>query len=368
VLDALGSARRPVLVVGLGARATPERDRLCAGVRRLAEAGLPVLSTYKGRGVLPDDSAASAGVVTGAPADAAVLGRADLVVGVGLDPVELLPAPWPYPGPVALLGAWAIDDSDYFGDRLAAEVVGDPAVVVEALADALDAGGRPGPGGACAQGWDDPAWATSRRSEIVAALLAAGPDGGAGLRPQDVVAMARRAAPAGTLATVDAGAHMLAAVPLWATAEPAGLLISNGLATMGFALPAAVAAALVSPGRRVVCFSGDGGLSMALGELETLARLDLPVVVVVFDDAALTLIGLKQGPGQGGDGAVRYAPVDYAAVGRAMGLAAERVADPAAFGRALEAALARPGPTLLDVVVDPSAYREIFDLVRSPPR
>ena len=107
---------------------------------------------------------------------------------------------------------------------------------------------------------------------------------------------------------------------------------------MGFALPAAIAAALVHPGRRVVCFTGDGGLGMVLAELETLARLQLDVLVVVFNDSTLSLIAIKQrSEGQGGTGAV-YRPTDYAAIARGCGLAAETVRDEAALKRAVLAA------------------------------
>ena len=84
----------------------------------------------------------------------------------------------------------------------------------------------------------------------------------------------------------------------WQALEPGELLISNGLATMGFALPAAIAAQLVHPGRRVICFTGDGGLMMVASELETVARLRLPIVIVVFNDAALSLIEVKQAEGR----------------------------------------------------------------------
>jgi acetolactate synthase-1/2/3 large subunit len=134
---------------------------------------------------------------------------------------------------------------------------------------------------------------------------------------------------------------------------------------MGFALPAAAAAALVHPERHVVCFSGDGGLGMALAELETLARLRLRVVVVVFNDATLSLIAIKQRPeGHGGEGAVRYAPTDFAAIGAAYGLASQRVDDVAHYRRALRQALVNEGPTLLDVAVDPSAYPAVIDVIR----
>jgi acetolactate synthase-1/2/3 large subunit len=167
------------------------------------------------------------------------------------------------------------------------------------------------------------------------------------------------------VATIDAGAHMLAAVPLWEVDEPGELLISNGLATMGFALPAAIAAAIVRPSRRVICFTGDGGIGMVIGELETLARLGLDVVVVVFNDAALSLIAIKQKPsGQGGRHAVAYAPTDFAAVAAGFGIPSVRVDRVDAYRVAIETALSRAGPSLIDVAVDPSAYPAILAAIR----
>jgi acetolactate synthase-1/2/3 large subunit len=130
---------------------------------------------------------------------------------------------------------------------------------------------------------------------------------------------------------------------------------------MGFALPAGIAAGLLSDTRRIVCFTGDGGLGMCLAELETAARLGRDVRVVVFDDATLTLIAIKQGERQGGAEAVRYGAVDFAAVARGLGLRAEKVADSAA----LEAALAQPGPSLTTVQIDPSAYAAVLAATRA---
>lgn len=352
---ALRDARRPVVIAGVGAVATPQHRRsvTVAGLRRFVDGtNIPVLTTYKGRGLVADSSDCAAGVATGATIEGAVLNGADLIVGIGLDPVELIPGPWSYPAPVVLLGSWGIDDSTFFGDRVVAEVVGDLGAILDDLADDVSSD------------WDAAAGSEFRKVAR-RRLLGAVPASPVGLTPQQVVTVARQAAPVGTIATVDAGAHMLVAVPLWEVEEPGELLISSGLATMGFALPAAAAAALVHPERHVVCFSGDGGLGMALAELETLARLRLRVVVVVFNDATLSLIAIKQRPeGHGGEGAVRYAPTDFAAIGAAYGLASQRVDDVAHYRRALRQALVNEGPTLLDVAVDPSAYPAVIDVIR----
>jgi acetolactate synthase-1/2/3 large subunit len=134
---------------------------------------------------------------------------------------------------------------------------------------------------------------------------------------------------------------------------------------MGFALPAAVAAALVDPSRPVICFTGDGGIGIALAELETLARLRLDVIVVVFNDAALSLIAIKQATdGQGGPAAVSYALTDFAAIAGGFGIRSQRVNDVVSYREALDTALRHRGPALLDVAVDPSAYPAILAAIR----
>lgn len=355
---ALRLARRPVFVAGVGLLGGADRPRLGRPTAReilrrvVADENVPVLTTYKGRGLVPDSSPNMAGVATGATIEAPVLDAADLIVGIGLDPVELIPGAWPYGAPVLLLGSWEVDDSSFFGDRVVAEVVGDVATILGELAGEITTDWPEGTG-------------RDHRREANLRLLSAVPASPVGLTPQQVVTVARRAAPAGTIATVDAGAHMLVAVPLWAVDEPGELLVSSGLATMGFALPAAVAAALVRPDRHVICFTGDGGLGMALAELETVARLGLKVVVVVFNDATLSLIAIKQRPeGHGGQNAVRYASTDFAAIAAGCGLVSSHVADVGSYERALEAALAAEGPTLLDVTVDPSGYPAVIDAIR----
>jgi acetolactate synthase I/II/III large subunit len=185
------------------------------------------------------------------------------------------------------------------------------------------------------------------------------------LAPPQAAAAIRAHTPADTIATVDAGAHMLAVMPLWEVDEPGRLLISSGLATMGFALPAAVAAALCAPRQPVVAFTGDGGLGMTLAEIETAVRLRLAIVVIVFNDATLSLIKIKQRPaGQGGAEAVDYGPVSFAGVATAMGAAAAAAGTEAELVMALDAALRRDGPTVIDAAVDPACYPAVMELTR----
>jgi acetolactate synthase-1/2/3 large subunit len=337
----LAAARRPLIIAGVGARAHTKAVRdLVAGT------GIPVMMTYKAKGVVPDSGPNSAGTFTGARTDGLLIKQADLILTIGLDSIELIPNPWHYPAPVVAL-AETRDVYRYF--ETAVTVVGPLTDLIADLPRLSDT-------------W--PADAAAGHRARIARALFDGPPLRPGIAPAAVVRAVRAAAPVGSVATVDAGAHMLVAMPLWTTEEPGEVLISSGLATMGYSLPAAIGAALARPAVRVYCFVGDGGLQMCLGELETLGRLGLDVTVVVFNDRTLSLIKAKQRAiGHGGAGAVQYADTDFAAVARGMGVPGHRIDDDAA----LSAALAQPldGPALFDVRVHADAYRHVIDVVRN---
>jgi acetolactate synthase-1/2/3 large subunit len=331
----LPPATRPVVLVGVAARGSEE------AIRRLVRGSrVPVLTTYKAKGAVPESWPNAAGLLTGGTIESPVLEAADLIVAVGLDPVELIPQPWPYAAPIVSLMPWPAPPGPL---SLSAEFVGPLPELLAGLE--LDGAGWERTG-------SDYRRATLERIEIAGS--------GDGMSPHDVVRAIRCALPAETIATVDAGAHMLVAMPLFEIDEPRRCLISSGLATMGFSLPAAIAASLTTDAP-VVCLTGDGGLGMCLAELETAARLGRDVRVVVFDDATLSLIAIKQGAGQGGEEAVRYGAVDFAAVARGLGMPATTVVDTAS----LEAALGQPGPLLTSVQLDPSAYAAVLAATRA---
>jgi acetolactate synthase-1/2/3 large subunit len=177
--------------------------------------------------------------------------------------------------------------------------------------------------------------------------------------PHAVFAAVRRAAPTGTVATADSGAHRILASQMWQADRPRGMLQSTGLCTMGCALPLATGAALGS-GRHTVCFVGDGGLEMSLGELATLRDLAVPVVVCVLVDASLALIALKQSQSGLARGGVDFGMTDFAGVARAMGGHGVTVDSVAGLDTALAEAFARPGFSLLACRIDAASYRGAF--------
>ena len=336
----IDDARRPVIIAGIQARDNQAAAALAALADHLA---CPVMTTYKAKGVYSDGAPRHAGLFTGAKTEAPWLADADLMILYGVDPVELVASPWPYEMPVLEL-AQAEVRPHY--TAIAGSLFG----ALPALAEAVAGAGQPAN------------WSDAPAPQVL-------PDGEAedGISPLAVVRVAIEAAPETARITIDAGAHMLAPMALWPAKQPFDVQISNGLSTMGFALPAAIAAALADPKRPVIAFTGDGGLAMCLAELATLARHDLDVTVVVFNDAALSLIDVKQQQRGFKSAGVRYPALDLALIAVGADLHAARAETEAELRAALMRAFATPGPALIDARVDPSGYRAMFEAIRGGP-
>jgi acetolactate synthase-1/2/3 large subunit len=191
---------------------------------------------------------------------------------------------------------------------------------------------------------------------------------------QRVIDVAAEALSATSRVTVDAGAHMFPATMRWPVADPNGLLISNGLSTMGFALPAAIGAALVDRGRAavdtnavkgpVVAITGDGGLLMCAGELLTAARERLRIIVIVFSDTSLSLIEIKQQARRLPPAGVALGTVNWMTLAESLGVAGFAASSEDDLARAIDQAVGIDGPSLIDARVDPSNYGDMLKVIR----
>ncbi len=342
-LELLAASKRPILLVGLQAvRSSGGKPMLRLGERL----GCPIMTTYKAKGVISDSHPQVIAHLTGADSEAAAIRRADLVLWAGVEPVELIPAPWQPEVPLLALS-----------DRPGLQYPATPhAELLGPLAESIDlifnAGGSS-------------AWLIEEiadlRDELKQRLRL---PGGEGHTVESVVDAVIKAAPSDTRFTVDAGAHMLSVMARIQARESLQVLKSTGLSTMGFALPAAIGSALVDPSRRVVAFTGDGGLLMCLAELSTAARLGCRLTVIVVNDAALSLIDIKQQRRQHRPIGVRYPAVDFAATAIGQGCLAWKVGRKDPLETFLVEALAHEGPSLIDIRVDPSPYGEQLAALR----
>jgi acetolactate synthase-1/2/3 large subunit len=177
-----------------------------------------------------------------------------------------------------------------------------------------------------------------------------------GLAPQTVLRVLRAQIERGALITTDVGSHKILTCLEWPAFVPNRFLVSNGLSSMGYSLPAAIAAGLTLREPSIVCTVGDAGLMMSMGELATLARLDIPVTVIVFKDHALDLIRSHQNKAGKATFGTEFIAPDFVQIAGAHGIRALRVSTEAAFTEGLARSVSSRKPALIEVEIDPSTY------------
>jgi acetolactate synthase-1/2/3 large subunit len=344
--DLLDGASRPAMVLGVGVR-DPD---LIDGVRALANAlDLPVVITPKAKGWIPSDDPRLAGVLAsyGSSGCERLLSDSDLILAIGLDGTDFI-RPWRYPAPLRLEPASRADPS-VPGEQL----ICDLNLTISELCEA-DLGPFGGAGRAA------PARRQAEVDRTVGTLPARTlPDHmRGGLDPVDALRAIRRAMPRSAITACDVGMFKLAICQYWDSFSPRTFLVSNGLSTMAYGLPAASAAALAG-GQPVLALVGDGGLLMGAGELETLARLDLPVTVVVAVDSSLSLIRLKAEIDDLTEAPNDFSRADYVALAGALGVSGRRAGSLDELEVAVAAAAASGRPALIETPIDYSAYRRM---------
>jgi acetolactate synthase-1/2/3 large subunit len=342
-LQMLGASRKPILLVGLGALWGRAAKEVAALAERI---GAPVLTTAKCKGIVAEDHPLRAGCIIGGLIERKLVMQADLIVTVGLEAVELQPKPWPYTLPVLSIASTPSTDALV---PATAEIVGDLRNLVGALAEWAVEGTN----------WGERA-AREFRDDVRAALDTPSQ----GLSPQRVMEVARAVLPRDAIATCDAGASRMLVVQKWQSYAPHEFLGSNGLGSMGYAIPGAMGARLVHPNRPIVAFAGDGGALMAIAELQTSVREALPIIVVVFDDQEIGLIRVKQeikGIPQYG---VKLGGIDWVRLAQGFGADGYSVDSEHALGDALQQAMRSGRTAVIGCHIDPSGYVAQFNALR----
>jgi acetolactate synthase-1/2/3 large subunit len=346
VLDRLVAAftyaKKPVLAVGL----TAVRAGVQALVVKIAEShGIPVVLTPMAKGILPEDHRCYVGVLFHALSNhvAETHRQADLVIGVGYDPVELNYEDWVPDAPLVHIDTKPAD-LDESCHRLECDVVGNLRPALERLAELAP----------LENDWDLDALSERRRRMF------------ASLRPREdrfgptaAFSILREILPDDGVLTSDVGAHLHVIGQLWQTPALGSLLMTNGWSSMGFGIPAAIAASLCLPDRPVACVVGDGGFLMMVGEMATAKRLGVPVVFVLLTDHSLELIRIKQE----GKGCETYGtPLhgeSYDSATTFFGVPVLPAHDAASYRSALDKAFAAGGPIIVEAFVDPTEYGEL---------
>jgi len=338
---ALRQADKPLIIAGVDVLHHDAADAV-AGLAK--DFGIPLITTYKAKGILPEDHRLALGGAGLSPKADAILqplvSESGLIILAGYDPIEMR-ASWTRPwGPEKTVIEFSAMPNTHYVHQASLSFIGHVGAGVAALRDGVDSH----------EVWADGTPDDVRRAHKEA--FAAGEAWG----PAAAVHAARRALPRNGVATVDTGAHRILLSQAWECYEPRGLLQSTGLCTMGVALPLAIGRKLAEPDRPVVAFSGDAGMEMVLGELATLRDTGLAIPVVVFVDEQLALIELKQRGSGMKNLSVDFGGTDFVGVANALGGVGVVAASADTMEAEVLAALDRDTFTLIACPIGQRAY------------
>jgi pyruvate dehydrogenase (quinone)/pyruvate oxidase len=339
--QALSRGSRTVIFVGAGGRGAG--DELEAVAEKL---GAPIVKAMLGKDAVPDDSPYCLGgyaLVGTRPAQNALQScETILIVGSSSPYIEFLPSPG------QAVGVQIDDKPERIGLRYPVQVglAGDARLTLRELEPLLERRAD--------RSFLDQAQAEMEDWRALQAERANGSEPGGAIKPDAIPYHLGRALADRAILCGDSGT-----VTTWAarTELCRGQLFSfsGTMCSMMAALPYAIGAQVAYPDRQVVALTGDGSLTMMMGELATLAQYDLPVKVVVMRNDVLGLIKWEQmaflGNPQYG---VELAPVDFVKVADACGLRGVRIEDPGRVGEQLQDAISTPGPAVIEAIVDPN--------------
>ena len=348
VADALEKANKPLIIAGPAVHRQGAERQLLELAEKLQ---LAVLVTSKARGVIPENHPLFAGVVTGYygrdTLEGKIVHQSDLILAVGLDRMELL-TPWGYPQPLIALDAIEVPEDETVG-RPSVKATGPLPELLESLTLGL----------------------RTRRCWDAAALEAFWSDTlvslGAmetGLNSASLLRRARQMAPKDTILTTETGIYNAVNLFVWKVFDSMTYFGSCGANTMGFCLPAALAASLVRPAQKTVAFVGDGGFLMRAPELETAARLKLSPVIIIFNDGTLGLIRVKQQAKEYSRVGVDLTPTDFVKLAESFGGQGWEVRTLREFEGAFNRALSSDRLSVIDARLDPDTYASHLRQIR----
>lgn len=337
------TAKLPVVLVGMkGGR--PEAIK---AVRKLLKkVQLPFVETYQAAGTLSrdleDQYFGRIGLFRNQPGDL-LLEQADVVLTIGYDPIEYDPKFWNVNGDRTIIHLDEIIadiDHAYQPDL---ELIGDiPSTINHIEHDAVKVE------------------FAEREQKILSDLKQYMHEGehvpadwkSDRAHPLEIVKELRNAVDDHVTVTCDIGSHAIWMSRYFRSYEPLTLMISNGMQTLGVALPWAIGASLVKPGEKVVSVSGDGGFLFSAMELETAVRLKAPIVHIVWNDSTYDMVAFQQLKKYNRTSAVDFGNIDIVKYAESFGATGLRVESPDQLADVLRQGMNAEGPVIIDVPVD----------------
>lgn len=344
-------AKLPVLLVGMRA----SDSQTSTAIRNLVrDTHLPVVETFQGAGIisreLEDDFFGRVGLFRNQLGDK-LLKESDLVIAIGYDPVEYEPRNWNKNVDKELVVIDSVRaqlDKNFQPQR---ELIGDISQTLEFLLPYM-------------KGFKLPEKAVPFLAQLRDQLKLrdeppALTEDQVRSHPLAVIqAMQARISDEMTV-TVDVGSFYIWMARHFRSYNPRHLLFSNGMQTLGVALPWAISAALVRPETKIVSVSGDGGFLFSAQDLETAVRLNLNIVHLIWNDGNYDMVKFQEEMKYGDSAAVKFGPVDFVKYAESFGATGLRVNQAADLEKVLDEAFQISGPVVVDIPVDYSFNHEL---------
>ena len=354
-------AKKPIMILGNGCI----REDASKSIREFVEkTKICTINTFMGKGVIPDDCPTHLQTIGIKDADHALkaLLEADVVISVGYDLVEYTPRMWNSQLNKKIIHIDFTPSEVYTFYRPDVEIASDIDAAIRAILEEIQK----------VQSEDNSVESYPRgqipdvfrkvRSEVIERINTFKDDDAYPIKPEKLVIEMREFLKSDDVLISDVGSHKLWISKVYQTFEPNTCIIPNGFASMGFALPGAIAAKLVYPEKTIVAMTGDGGFLMNVQEIETAVRLKLPIIIVVWVDSDLNLISLKETHEFGKSVFTRFGNPDFVKLAESFGAIGYHVNSVIEFWEILKKSKIIPDkPIIIAVDVDYSRNAVLLD-------
>lgn len=345
----ISEAKLPTLLVGM--RASGKKET--AAIRKLVEkTGLPVVETFQGAGIisrkLEKHFFGRVGLFRNQPGDM-LLKRSDLVLAIGYDPIEYEARNWnaEKDARIVVLDEVPMEIDQYMQPE--AELIGSIAKTIEKLSDSIDTYQLSADAEKYLSTLQEKLSNGKQESKTVEGRV----------HPLEVIDTLQKNVTDEMTVTVDIGSHYIWMARHFRSYEPRHLLFSNGMQTLGVALPWAISSALVRPDTQIFSISGDGGFLFSAQELETAVRLKQKIIHLIWNDGSYNMVEFQEEMKYDRSSGVHFGPVDFVKYAEAFGAKGLRATSKAELETAIQEGLATDGPVIIDIPIDYSDNKEL---------
>ncbi|HCY1014751.1 TPA: acetolactate synthase AlsS [Staphylococcus aureus] len=343
VIEAIKNASFPVLLAGMRSSSADETN----AIRKLVErTNLPVVETFQGAGVisreLENHFFGRVGLFRNQVGDE-LLRKSDLVVTIGYDPIEYEASNWNKELDTQIINIDEVqaEITNYMQPKK--ELIGNIAKTIEMISDKVD---EP----FINQQHLDELEQLRTHIDEETGIKATHEEGI--LHPVEIIESMQKVLTDDTTVTVDVGSHYIWMARNFRSYNPRHLLFSNGMQTLGVALPWAISAALVRPNTQVVSVAGDGGFLFSSQDLETAVRKNLNIIQLIWNDGKYNMVEFQEEMKYKRSSGVDFGPVDFVKYAESFGAKGLRVTNQEELEAAIKEGYETDGPVLIDIPVN----------------